>query len=203
MQAQPESRVGKWPGLFPMGKSIRHTGLWVHYGASCGPGFQKENNNLIFIFFCGFIGISGMIVPGLSGSYLLLILGNYTLLVKDSINQFHENINSLIYLVFFILGMAFGMVTLAKIISWLFKKYREKTLSIIAGFVLGSLIFIWPIREEGPTAFLEIIDPIRDELNRTGNISYYIKNNFHLLFFILTGFFSLIAIEYFSRKKNV
>ena len=44
--------------------------------------------------------------------------------------------------------MAFGMISLAKIISWLFKKYRNQTLSIIAGFILGSLIFIWPVRSE-------------------------------------------------------
>ena len=80
---------------------------------------------------------------------------------------------------------------------------KEQTLAIIAGFVLGSLIFIWPIRSEGPTAFLEIINPIQDELNKNGNIIYYIKNNLHLLFFILAGFISLIIIEYFSFKKNV
>ncbi len=166
------------------------------------PGIQQENNHLLFIFFCGIIGIIGMIVPGLSGSYLLLILGNYNLLVKDSINKFHKDLDSLIYLVVFILGMTFGMITLSKIISWLFKSFREKTLAIIAGFVLGSLIFIWPIRQPSPTAYLEIICPIKDQLIETGNIFYYIKNNFHLLFFILGGIFSLTAIEYFS-KKNV
>ena len=167
------------------------------------PGIQQENNNILFIFFCGIVGIIGMVVPGLSGSYLLLILGNYNLLIKDSINKFHEDINSLIYLLVFILGMVFGMITIAKIISWLFKKYREETLALIGGFVLGSLIFIWPIRSEGPTAFLEIINPVLDELNKSGNVMNYIKNHFHFVFFILAGFFSLITIEYFSRKKNV
>ena len=167
------------------------------------PGIQNENNNLIFIFFCGVIGIIGMVVPGLSGSYLLLILGNYNLLVKDSINQFYKDLDSLIYLVVFLLGMLFGVITLAKVISWLFKKFREETLAIIAGFVLASLIFIWPIRTEAPTAFLEIITPIQEELNQTGNIMHYIKTNFNLLFFIFAGFISLIAIEYFSRKKHV
>ncbi len=167
------------------------------------PGFQNENNNLIFIFFCGVIGIIGMVIPGLSGSYLLLILGNYNLLVKDSINQFYKDTDSLIYLVVFLLGMGFGIITLAKMISWLFKKFREETLAIIVGFVFGSLIFIWPIRSEAPTAFLEIIIPIKEELNQSGSIIYYIKNNFHLLFFILAGFVSLIIIENFSTKKHV
>ena len=167
------------------------------------PGIQQENNNLLFIFFCGIIGVVGMIVPGLSGSYLLLILGNYNLLVKDSINKFHTDLDSLTYLTVFILGMGFGIITLAKIISWLFKNFREKTLAIIAGFVFGSLVFIWPIRQPNPTAYLEVICPIKDEIIMNGNVYYYIKNNFHLLFFILIGFFSLIAIEYFSRKKNV
>jgi len=167
------------------------------------PGFQQENNNLLFIFFCGIIGIIGMIVPGISGSYLLLILGNYNLLVKDSINKFHDDINSFVYLLVFILGMVFGMVTLAKIISWLFKRYKEKTLAIVAGFVLGSLIFIWPIRQPSPTAYLEIVCPIKDELILNGNIYYYIKNNYHLIFLILIGFLSLVIVENFSKKKNV
>ncbi len=168
------------------------------------PEFQKENTNLIFIFFCGIIGIVGMVVPGLSGSYLLLILGNYNLLVKESINTFHKNIDSLFFLIVFILGMIFGILTLAKVISWLFKKYREQTLAIITGFVLGSLIFIWPIKSESSsTMMLKVIDPIKDELNKNGNIIQYVENNFYLLFFVFAGFFTLITIEYFSKKKNV
>ena len=71
-------------------------GTTIAISIAITPGIQQENNNIIFIFFCGVIGITGMVVPGLSGSYLLLILGNYNLLVKDSINKFHEDINSFI-----------------------------------------------------------------------------------------------------------
>ena len=178
-------------------------GITIAVSIAITPGIQQENNNIIFIFFCGVVGITGMVVPGLSGSYLLLILGNYNLLVKDSINKFHENINSFIYLLVFILGMVFGMISLAKIISWLFKKYRNQTLSIIAGFILGSLIFIWPVRSEEATAYLEVINPIINELNNSGNIMNYFNNYFHLIFFIVAGFLSLFSINFISRKKYV
>ena len=178
-------------------------GIIIAVSIAITPGIQQENNNIIFIFFCGVVGITGMVVPGLSGSYLLLILGNYNLLVKDSINKFHEDINSFIYLLVFTLGMVFGMISLAKIISWLFKKYRNQTLSIIAGFILGSLIFIWPVRSEEATAYLEVINPIINELNNSGNIMNYFNNYFHLIFFIVAGFLSLFSINFISRKKYV
>ncbi len=167
------------------------------------PGLQEENKNIFFIFFCGFIGIIGMVVPGLSGSYLLLILGNYNLLVKDCINKFYQDINALIYLTTFFIGMTFGLLTLSKFISWLFKKYRNETLAIICGFILGSLIFIWPIRSTESTALLEIISPIKKELNLNGNLIKYVNDNYSLIFLIMIGYFSLVFLEYLSNRKNV
>ena len=143
-----------------------------------------------------------MIVPGLSGSYLLLILGNYNLLVKECINKFHQDIYALIYLLTFFIGMVFGLLTLSKLISWLFKKYRNETLAIISGFILGSLIFIWPVRSTESTALLEIVSPIKKELNLNGNLNSYINNNYKLIFLIIIGYFSLIFLENLSNRKK-
>ncbi|MBH75651.1 MAG: hypothetical protein CMP68_00570 [Flavobacteriales bacterium] len=178
-------------------------GAFVAITISTLPGLQEENKNIFFIFFCGFIGIIGMIVPGLSGSYILLILGNYNLLVKECINTFHQDINALIYLSIFFIGMVFGLLTLSKFISWLFKKYRNETLAIICGFILGSLIFIWPIRSAESTALLEIISPIKKELNLNGNLNAYVNDNYKLIFLIIIGYFSLIFLQNLSNRKNV
>ena len=177
-------------------------GTFIAVTISIFPGLQEENKNIFFIFFCGFIGIIGMIVPGLSGSYLLLILGNYNLLVKECINKFHQDIYALIYLLTFFIGMVFGLLTLSKLISWLFKKYRNETLAIISGFILGSLIFIWPVRSTESTALLEIVSPIKKELNLNGNLNSYINNNYKLIFLIIMGYFSLIFLENLSNRKK-
>jgi len=177
-------------------------GTFIAVIISIFPGLQEENKNIFFIFFCGFIGIIGMIVPGLSGSYLLLILGNYNLLVKECINKFHQDIYALIYLLTFFIGMVFGLLTLSKLISWLFKKYRNETLAIICGFILGSLIFIWPVRSTESTALLEIVSPIKKELNLNGNLNSYINNNYKLIFLIIMGYFSLIFLENLSNRKK-
>ena len=93
----------------------------------------------------------------------IINIRNYNLLVKECINKFHQDIYALIYLLTFFIGMVFGLLTLSKLISWLFKKYRNETLTIIAvsGFILASLIFIWPVRSTESTALLEIVSPIK------------------------------------------
>ena len=65
--------------------------LWLLIGAVIGVAISfmspaKENDNLFFVFICGIIGVSGMTLPGLSGSFILILLGNYVLLLVDSVN---------------------------------------------------------------------------------------------------------------------
>lgn len=124
-----------------------------------------SNGNYIFVFICGIIGISGMLLPGLSGSYILMLLGNYKLLMVDSINalssslkmllsgdtsflQNAEMMNSLVHFGLFLLGSVFGMVSFSRIIAWIFSRYKNSTISILTGFVFGSLAIIWPWKNE-------------------------------------------------------
>jgi len=119
------------------------------------------NGNYLFVFFCGIIGISGMLLPGLSGSYILMLLGNYKLLMVDSINALSNSIKmslsgdfsflnnpdqvtGLIHFGLFLLGSVFGMVAFSQIIAWIFKRFKNSTISLLTGFVFGSLAIIWP-----------------------------------------------------------
>ena len=101
-----------------------------------------ENDNLLFVFICGIIGIMGMILPGLSGSFILIMLGNYELLLVTAI----VNLNYTL-LIYFFLGSVFGLLAFSHFIAWLLKKYRDQTLAILTGFVIGSLYIIWPWKE--------------------------------------------------------
>lgn len=91
--------------------------------------------NLIYLFFGGFIAISAMFLPGISGSYLLLILGLYEYVIS-TLNNLGENITSMII---FGVGIVAGILTIPRGINYLFKHYKSKTLSFLIGLVVGSL----------------------------------------------------------------
>ena len=120
-----------------------------------------ENDNLFFIFFCGIISVSGMTLPGLSGSFILILLGNYVLLLVDSVNALYytfaelmegdfsfisnpRRMNTLKILAVFTLGSATGLVTLSHILSYVLKHHKNITTSVIIGFITGSLGVVWP-----------------------------------------------------------
>ena len=100
----------------------------------------SENRNLFFIFFCGLISVCGMIIPGLSGSFLLIILGNFKLLLVDSVNSLYNSIliifgiRSDIYhdfelikiVLVFTLGSISGLVLLSSILSYLITNFEKK-----------------------------------------------------------------------------
>lgn len=118
----------------------------------------SENRNLYFIFFCGFISICGMIVPGLSGSFLLILLGNFKLLLIDSVNSLYNSILILfgfktdisheIELIkiaaVFALGSVAGLILLSNFLSYLIINFKETVNQVIIGFIFGSLFIVWP-----------------------------------------------------------
>ena len=110
------------------------------------------NPTLIYIFISGFVAITAMILPGVSGAYILLILGVYSTLIKslddlqNVIMEFNSEIfiNSLSTLFVFFIGSIIGLKVMSKYISVLLKKYPKKTLSFLLGLILGSVHKIWP-----------------------------------------------------------
>ena len=107
-----------------------------------------ENDSVWYVFLCGAVAICSMILPGLSGSYVLLLMGNYELIVIDAlsdISDFHFQFGILIP---FLIGAVFGIVAFSRILSYIFKKYRNLTISLLTGFVFGSLSLLWPWKDE-------------------------------------------------------
>ena len=108
--------------------------------------------SFFFWFLAGFIAISAMILPGISGSFILLILGAYQLLF-GSINRMRSGLFSfdfagikddLIVLFLFGSGAIAGLVVFSRLLSWLLKKYQDITLVVLTGFIIGSLNKVWP-----------------------------------------------------------
>lgn len=100
-----------------------------------------ENINLFYILICGIIASSAMILPGISGSLILVILGVYTLII-NALNNLEYNI-----ILVFLIGCLIGIINFSKIIKWLFHNYRDYTFSIMLGLVIGSIYTVWPWRK--------------------------------------------------------
>ncbi|PKG51813.1 DUF368 domain-containing protein [Olleya sp. 1-3] len=97
-----------------------------------------SSNNPYFLFVAGAIAICAMILPGISGSFILLILGAY----KTLSNAFHDFDIKKIAL--FGTGAVVGLLSFSHVLKWLFKNYHNTTLAILTGFILGSLNKVWP-----------------------------------------------------------
>jgi putative membrane protein len=123
----------------------------ISYFITIAEPFASPENN-IYLLFCGFIAIIAMILPGVSGAFILLILGAYQTAI-DTVNQLFEGVSALNFEIFkeaFIkflmlaIGAVVGIKSFSKILNWMFKNHKNLTLAILTGFMIGSLNKIWP-----------------------------------------------------------
>jgi putative membrane protein len=123
-----------------------------------------QNDNLWFVFLCGIISVTGMALPGFSGSFILILLGNYVLLLVDAVNALFDtfvflgsgdfsfltdetHLRLLKVLVVFTLGSIVGLISLSHLLGYILKHYKLNTLALIMGFITGSLGVVWPWKE--------------------------------------------------------
>ena len=120
----------------------------------------------LMVFISGFIAISAMILPGVSGSFMLLLMGMYTIIiptVKSAFSTFESS--ALITVSIFGLGCLCGLASFSRVLSWTFKNFKNPTLALLTGFMIGSLNKIWPWRN--PVAWIE---------KSTGEVLHYENN---------------------------
>ncbi|MCD4768561.1 MAG: DUF368 domain-containing protein, partial [Bacteroidales bacterium] len=113
-----------------------------------------------FIFISGALAICAMILPGISGAFILLILGKYHFILTAI-----TNLDIPVILVFGI-GVVSGLLSFARFLSWLLGKYHDITISVLAGFIIGSLNKIWPWKETVTT-----------RINSHGDVVPLMQNN--------------------------
>jgi putative membrane protein len=117
----------------------------AYYITVLNPG--QGNESLPFVFLSGALAICALILPGISGSFILLLLGMYTIIiptVKDALKTFQ--MESLIVTGVFGLGCLLGLALFSRLLSWTFARYHDQTMAVLTGFMLGSLNKIWPWR---------------------------------------------------------
>ena len=99
---------------------------------------SENTDSLPYLFFSGALAICAMILPGISGAFILVLLGSY----KVILDAVHERDIKIVATVG--LGAIFGLLSFARLLKWMFKNYKDLTLAILTGFILGSLNKIWP-----------------------------------------------------------
>jgi len=107
------------------------------------------SRSLPVVFIAGAIAISALILPGISGSFMLLLMGMYYFIVTKTLKEgVLQNFDpqAMLTMAVFGLGCLTGLLTVARVLSWTFKNYRYPTLAVLTGFMLGSLNKIWPWR---------------------------------------------------------
>ena len=98
----------------------------------------RENDSFLYLVICGVVAVCSMILPGLSGSFVLVLMGNYELVLR-SVNELN-----VVNLAAIAIGIAIGLPSFAYLLSWLYKKFKDQTIALLTGFILGSLAIIWP-----------------------------------------------------------
>ncbi len=112
-------------------------GAAIAFFISTLPSMENSGSNY-FLFIAGSIAICAMILPGISGSFILIILGAYKML-SDAIHDIDIK-----KLIIFSLGALVGLLSFSHLLKWLFKNYHNITLAILTGFIFGSLKKVWP-----------------------------------------------------------
>lgn len=126
-----------------------------------------QNDNPLYLFLCGIIGATGMVVPGVSGSHLMLLMGNYELIVAKGIPELTKAstfAHGASIIVPFVLGALVSLIAFSHLLSWLMREYRDSTLSVLAGFMLGSLPVVYPWKERVGMDFAFCMPPWNVEL---------------------------------------
>lgn len=170
-----------------------------------------ENRNLLFVFFCGFVSIIGMTLPGLSGSFLLILLGNYALLLVDAVNAVWEFVVKLIQnpsafsalaqeynelltiLVIFIVGSIVGLVSISNLLHYIIIRFEHRLNALIIGFIIGSLPILWPWSD-----FRLLTNPneLATTIESTG------LNLFFSIVWIGVGIFIVFILDVYDRKRQ-
>ncbi|OUW88162.1 MAG: hypothetical protein CBD74_00555 [Saprospirales bacterium TMED214] len=180
-----------------------------------GIGFlppMKGGDGLVYMALCGLVAACSMVLPGLSGSYILLLMGSYGTVVNAVSDM---NFSILLPLA---LGAGLGLLALTRIIALLFERAKSETLALMAGFVFGSLYVIWPWKEAlyqtntlgepldkygqvvaNACEDALIVDYVRwiPSLDSVGDVNFWI-----MLGLMVLGVGAVLGIEYLGKENN-
>jgi len=198
-----------------VGMLVKHWGAGSAIAILLGSGIALSmafltpvsgSSNMFYLLLCGVVAMCSMIIPGLSGSFVLLLMGTYKLIMIDAVNDLTsgEIGAGLRILVPFGIGALVGLVALARVLSWLFHTWHDNVMALITGFVAGSLAIIWPWK-----------DTLMEEFVRDGEVKEKIIGfeNWHLpdlgagstwiaFGLMLAGALLIVVLERFVKRPG-
>ena len=169
-------------------------------------------DDIWFLFFAGFIAIIAMILPGISGAFILLLIGAYQSILEivsqlsEGITNFNWNQFSQAFLKIgvFLLGAVVGIKVFSKVLNWMFQHRKNMTLAILTGFMVGALNKIWPWKEV-----------LQFRTNHHGEEIPFIEKSIlpnhysedpqilYAIMFMIIGFLCIYFLERISLSKKV
>ncbi len=187
--------VGKEITRWNMGTIIiLISGAAIAYFITTLPA-SENTTSLPYLFMSGALAVCAMILPGISGAFILVLLGSY----KTILDAVHERNIQVISTV--AIGAIFGLLSFAKLLKWMFSHYKNLTLALLTGFILGSLNKIWPWKLVLETKIIgDKIIPLKEQ-----NVSpFNFEGDSELMFAIIAaiiGFSLIFILEKVASKK--
>lgn len=162
-----------------------------------------QNENFFYLILCGIVAVCSMILPGLSGSFVLILMGNYELVAIDAINHLRVEI-----LLPMFIGIVTGLIIFSHFLSWLINKFRDQTLAALVGFIMGSLVILWPWKH----AIYRLDELGNPLLSKSGDFIVQTYDRFIpqvidkeviiAITLMVIGIFTIWGIEFLSRIKK-
>jgi putative membrane protein len=181
------------------GKLLFLLGILVAYGISISPSVVLEGT-VITMFFAGAIALCAMILPGISGSFILVLLGLYPVFISAIANL------QIDILLAFAMGGLIGLMLFSRFLSWLLSRFQTALIAVMCGFLVGSLSIIWPWKNtlsegiigagEAPVTVTENVFPSQF-LEVTGQDPQTLL----CLFVFFIGFVMVLSVEFLNKSK--
>lgn len=189
--------------------SLLIASVFAFYISGLNP--MAETDSTWFLFVAGFVAIIAMILPGISGAFILLLIGAYQPVI-GVLNEFTSALRMADFeaarpllgkILIFMLGAVTGLKAFSRVLNWMFSNHKNLTLAALTGFILGALNKIWPWKEV-----------IETRINSSGQEVPFIEKSVSPLsfsgdpqilwavIFMLIGFGLIFGIEFLARKKQ-
>lgn len=158
---------------------------------------MADTESSLFLLFAGALAICAMILPGISGAFILVILGAYKTL-SDALHDFNFK-----KIIIFAVGALVGLLSFSHVLKWLFKHYHNVTLAVLTGFIFGSLNKIWPWKEvltwrkDSAGIDIPLVEKSISPFNYEGNPQLVFA-----ICLMLVGFLTIFILEKIGDKKD-
>jgi putative membrane protein len=186
-------QITKWNVMVVIGLAV---GAILAFYISTLPS-MAANEHSFFLFFAGAVAICAMILPGISGSFILVILGAYKTL-SDALHDFDIK-----KIIIFATGAIIGLLSFSHLLKWLFKHFHNLTLAILTGFIFGSLNKVWPWKEtltwhiNSKGVKMPLVEKSISPFSFHGDNQLFIA-----IILMIIGFLTILVLEKIGSKQS-